>query len=76
MGLGIPPLTIQILLESNPLKSRILVRRLAVPWTAEGVAMGMIIIPARIVDVFLLSLELSPLLRQEILTTLLYQEIL
>ena len=30
MGLGIPPLKIQILLESNSLKSRILVRRLAV----------------------------------------------
>ena len=30
MGLGIPTLTIKILLESNPLKSRILVRRLAV----------------------------------------------
>ena len=30
MGLGIPPLKIKILLESNPLKSRILVRRLAV----------------------------------------------
>ena len=30
MDLGIPPLTIQMLLESNPLKSRILVRRLAV----------------------------------------------
>ena len=30
MGLGIPPLNIKILLESNPLKSRILVRRLAV----------------------------------------------
>ena len=30
MGLGIPPLKIEILLESNPLKSRILVRRLAV----------------------------------------------
>ena len=30
MGLGIPPLEIQITLESNPLKSRILVRRLAV----------------------------------------------
>ena len=29
MGLGIPPLDIKILLESNPLKSRILVRRLA-----------------------------------------------
>ena len=30
MGLVIPPLSIKILLESNPLKSRILVRRLAV----------------------------------------------
>ena len=31
MGLGIPPLKIEIMLESNPLKSRILVWRLAVP---------------------------------------------
>ena len=31
MGLGIPPLRIKILLGSSPLKSRILVRRLAVP---------------------------------------------
>ena len=30
MGLEIPPLTIKILLESNPLKSRILVWRLAI----------------------------------------------
>ena len=30
MGLGIPPLDIKSMLESNPLKSRILVRRLAV----------------------------------------------
>ena len=30
MGLGIPPHRIKILLESNPLKSRILVRRLGV----------------------------------------------
>ena len=30
MGLGIPPLDIKMMLESNPLKSRILVRRLAV----------------------------------------------
>ena len=30
MGLGIPPLTFKILLESNPLKARVLVRRLAV----------------------------------------------
>ena len=30
MRLGIPPLKIKILLESNPLKSRIVVRRLAV----------------------------------------------
>ena len=30
VDLGIPPLRIKILLESNPLKSRILVRRLAV----------------------------------------------
>ena len=34
MGLGIPPLRIKFLLESKPLKSRILVRRLAVPPTA------------------------------------------
>ena len=32
MGLGIPPLNIKIMLESNPLKSTILVRRLAVLW--------------------------------------------
>ena len=31
MGLGIPPPKTNILLESNHLKSRILVRRLAVP---------------------------------------------
>ena len=31
LSLGIPPLKLKILLESNPLKSRILVRRLAVP---------------------------------------------
>ena len=30
MGLGIPPLKIKIKLESNPLKSKMLVRRLAV----------------------------------------------
>ena len=30
MGLGIPPLRIKIMLESNPLKSRILVGRLTV----------------------------------------------
>ena len=30
MGLGIPPLNIKITLESNPLKSRLVVRRLAV----------------------------------------------
>ena len=30
MGLGIPPLEIKKMFESNPLKSRILVRRLAV----------------------------------------------
>ena len=30
MGLGIPPFTLKILIESNPLKSRFLVRRLAV----------------------------------------------
>ena len=37
-GLGIPPLEIKILLESNPLKSRILVRKLAVqlPPAATG----------------------------------------
>ena len=34
MGLGILPLEIKILLESNPLKSRILVRRLAVGFIA------------------------------------------
>ena len=31
MGMRIPPLTIKIPLESNPLKSGILVRRLAIP---------------------------------------------
>ena len=48
MGLGIPPLKLKILLESNPLISRILVRSLAVPasllrpisalrfWISEG----------------------------------------
>ena len=30
MGLGIPPLIIKIMLESNPLKSRFIVQRLAV----------------------------------------------
>ena len=30
MDMRIPPLKIEILLESNPLKSRILVRRLAI----------------------------------------------
>ena len=30
MGLGIPPLMINIMLESNPLKSTMLVRKLAV----------------------------------------------
>ena len=35
MGLGIPPVKIKILLESSPLKSRILERRLAVS-TARG----------------------------------------
>ena len=30
MGLGIPPIKLKILIESNPLKSRIVVRRLAV----------------------------------------------
>ena len=29
MGLGIPPLKIKIMLQSNPVRSRILVRRLA-----------------------------------------------
>ena len=33
MGLGIPPLIIKIVLESNPLKSTMLVGRLAVMWT-------------------------------------------
>ena len=32
MGLGIPPLTIKIVLESHPLKSTMLVRRLAVSY--------------------------------------------
>ena len=32
MGLGIPPREIKILLESNPLQSRILIRRLAVQY--------------------------------------------
>ena len=36
VGMRIPPLKIQILLESNPLKSRILVRRLAVPASVKG----------------------------------------
>ena len=40
MGLGIPPLKIKILLQSNPLKSRILVRRLAVVGLFEGVTEG------------------------------------
>ena len=31
MGLGIPPLQIKIMLESNPLKSTMLVGRLGVP---------------------------------------------
>ena len=34
MGLGIPPLHINIMLESNPLKSIILVRRLAIKGAA------------------------------------------
>ena len=36
MGLGIPPLETKIMLESNPLKSRILVGRLAVTERALG----------------------------------------
>ena len=36
MDLRIPPLNIKIVLESNPLKSRILVRRLAVPWNRRA----------------------------------------
>ena len=36
LGLGIPPLQIQIMLESNPLRSRILVRRLAVTPRGEN----------------------------------------
>ena len=36
MGLGIPPLEVKILLGSNPLKSRILVRRLAVESVSRG----------------------------------------
>ena len=41
MDMGIPPLTSKILLESNPLKSGVLVLRLAVPrW--EGQASGML----------------------------------
>ena len=35
MDMRIPPLKIQIMLESNPLKSRILVRRLAVPLRSD-----------------------------------------
>ena len=35
MGLGVPPLRIKIMLESNPPKSRILVRRLAVGQSTE-----------------------------------------
>ena len=35
MGLGIPPLGIQILLESNPKKSIIVVRRLAIDLRRE-----------------------------------------
>ena len=38
MGLGIPPIKFKIMLESNPLKSRILVRRLAVNPTASKLA--------------------------------------
>ena len=40
MGLGIPPLELPILLESNPLKSRILVRRLAVRRTGRDMSGG------------------------------------
>ena len=36
MDMRIPPLNIEIMLESNPLKSRILVRRLAVGGRAVG----------------------------------------
>ena len=36
MGLGIAPLNFKIVLESTPLKSRILVRRLAVPRACGG----------------------------------------
>ena len=40
MGLGIPPLNIKILLESNPVKSRILVGRSALnPKTAQRVSL-------------------------------------
>ena len=35
VGLGIPPLQLKILFESNPLKSRILVRRLAIEQPAR-----------------------------------------
>ena len=41
MGLGIPPLKIKILPESNPLKSRVRVWRLAVGWwSGSGIGMG------------------------------------
>ena len=40
MDMTIPPLKIKILLESNPPKSRILVRILAVPDAARGVPCG------------------------------------
>ena len=35
MGLGIPPLKLKMMLESNPMKSRILVRGLAVSGSAN-----------------------------------------
>ena len=40
MGLGIPPLEIKIVLESNPLKSTMLVGRLAVLWISSGSLMS------------------------------------
>ena len=53
MGLGIPPLRSKILLESNPLKSGILVRRLAHRATRGR---GLLAAP------LLLRRELAPLL--------------
>ena len=52
MGLGIPPLNIQIMLASNPLKYRILVRRLAartLPATAAVAAPAYATWPAEII---------------------------